>query len=266
MENFYKKSLVLLLGLITCFNGLMAQSVSGPKLLYPANGAVLQQANPTFSWVKALPLTKDVIYDLKVVEMLTGQTPEAAILSNPSWYVKKSTANNLTMYPITAPLFQAGKKYAWQVVGKFAHNTNLQQKTVNSKATAFSSNEKTVQVILPSEVFWFEIDKKMQTSVCVAKSVTSEPTAYIIKDGMLRFSFPSIQSVAGNRVSYTINDEYGNAITSKKIIPEKVGDYYQIPLKQFKQLRKKSAKGKYYYLEAIDKQTSKKYQVKFSRL
>ncbi len=228
------------------------QSYSYPKLLYPQTQVRLHEAYPTFSWIKVWPMPNPFVYDLKVVEVLAGQTPEAAILSNPAWYMQKGISSNLLLYPVTAPILQEGKKYAWQVVAQVVEKTEF------SKGS----------MVLPSEVFSFELHHEVAKKVCVAlsKSSTEQPVTYVIDDYVLRFRLADDSPTEGHKLSYTLKDANGKVISDKKIIPEKVQDgvYYQLPLKQFKALRNSSNKGKFFYLEGKDTPHEDSYLVRFT--
>ncbi|MGB0522464.1 MAG: hypothetical protein ACPGJS_05865 [Flammeovirgaceae bacterium] len=253
------KSLIWLCSLVLLATQLSAQSTP-PKLLYPSNGQVLKEAYPAFSWVKSMARNINFLYDIKVVEVLEGQTPARAILSNPALFIQQNVRNNLMMYPVTAPLFQAGKKYAWQVIGSYQSGSNAGARVTHG------AKENTISLKLPSEVFWFQIESSFVKQVCVALSETAQKETYVIADFVLRFKFDEANRSIGQQLDYTITDEQGNPISSKRITPELVGDYYQIPLRQFKELRKKSNRGKFFFLKGASEDEANAYVVKFTYL
>lgn len=87
-------------------------------LISPHNGAKLspEEKYPTFTWtpprVSSLVGTK---YQLRIVEILPGQTKEEAMKSNKLWYEGKSIAGSSFLYPLSAKAFEPGKQFAWQV-------------------------------------------------------------------------------------------------------------------------------------------------------
>lgn len=87
-------------------------------LISPHNGAKLspEEKYPTFTWtpprVSSLVGTK---YQLRIVEILPGQTKEEAMKSNKLWYEGKNIAGSSFQYPLSAKAFEPGKQFAWQV-------------------------------------------------------------------------------------------------------------------------------------------------------
>ena len=57
----------------------------------------------------------DVNYTITVVELLPNQTPELAVITNPSWFTKEKITSTVFQYPLSARRFETGKEYAWQV-------------------------------------------------------------------------------------------------------------------------------------------------------
>lgn len=79
----------------------------------PPNGQVLNFVNPTFSWLGTGIATE---YGFRIVEVMDGQSPESALVTNPIWHEATGIRQNLYLYPIHAPRLQSDKTYAWQVI------------------------------------------------------------------------------------------------------------------------------------------------------
>ena len=178
-----------------------SQNITQPILLYPSNGLALQESFPSFSWTPSFP-NQGISYQIKLVEVLEGQTPEAAILANPNLFFQEDLSNNLFLYPTAAPLLQTGKKYAWQI------NSILIQKTETGDLNR----------AIPSEVFWFEVAQQ-QEKICwalPADQAESKNTFYVLHDQILRFRFEEGSYWTGNQFTYAIKDIRGNTINKKK--------------------------------------------------
>ncbi|MCX8126222.1 MAG: C25 family cysteine peptidase, partial [Dehalococcoidia bacterium] len=63
-----------------------------------------------------LPPGVQAQYQLRVVEVLPGQTEEEALSSNPPWFEQSRITSTTLTYPIRAKKLVANKRYGWQVV------------------------------------------------------------------------------------------------------------------------------------------------------
>lgn len=89
-------------------------------LLSPQDSTILSTSYPVLSWSTS-DITNDLqcSYQLKVVEIIPGQTKGTAILNNvPLW--ENGWANLVEVYPVGAQTLQPGKLYAWQVIANNA--------------------------------------------------------------------------------------------------------------------------------------------------
>jgi len=91
-----------------------SQNFSSPSLQYPMNSDEIVDPLPIFTWYPVIP-SGYVEYKFKIVEVLSGQSPEQAIHSNPSWFVSENISSEEFVYPISAKAFEVGSNYAWQV-------------------------------------------------------------------------------------------------------------------------------------------------------
>ncbi len=89
---------------------------TAPELLYPLDGEGVNEPLPLFTWLPSIPAA-DIDYDLRIVELLQGQSPQSAITANPAWFLEDGVLDPQLAYPVIAEPFQSGKVYAWQVEG-----------------------------------------------------------------------------------------------------------------------------------------------------
>lgn len=94
--------------------------LSPPMLLSPYNEAQVHTAYPLLIWSPPTPVPSGmpVQYDLKIVEVLSGQNPADAIQRNFALVQENDLHSNLFQYPVNAVKLEPQKYYAWQVVAK----------------------------------------------------------------------------------------------------------------------------------------------------
>ncbi|MCI0715524.1 MAG: hypothetical protein L0Y77_04275 [Chlorobi bacterium] len=89
------------------------QEAGSITLLSPADGEEIDTEQPLiFTWT-ILPKAKD--YTLKIVEIRTGQSPDAAMKENRELFMKDGIRTAVFKYPINEKKFEGGSKYAWQI-------------------------------------------------------------------------------------------------------------------------------------------------------
>lgn len=88
---------------------------SAPVLVAPENASVQSGKNISFSWLPPAPAPRRVSYNLKIVELAGGQSPQEAIRRNPAYFQKSGITTSSFLYPFSARPFVAGKSYAWQI-------------------------------------------------------------------------------------------------------------------------------------------------------
>ena len=87
-----------------------------PTLLFPSDESNVMKRTPVFTWTPVVaPGVTRVDYELRVVEVLPGQTPTRAIEAN--YPVFETTVQSLTSlpYPPSALPLEVGTRYAWRV-------------------------------------------------------------------------------------------------------------------------------------------------------
>lgn len=90
------------------------QNQSPPELQYPTDGSEVTEPLPLFTWIPSLP-EDDIQYTIRIVNVLSGQSPENAMTSNPAFFTQEGLTVSELAYPVYADRFETGEKYAWQV-------------------------------------------------------------------------------------------------------------------------------------------------------
>lgn len=147
--------------------------LSPPQLVLPANKSAIRQAELAFNWMPPVPanLLKNCAYDLKLVEIATGQTAAEAVRDNMPLYTAAKIKQTMLVYPASAIGLKRGVQYAWQVVA-------------NSGSTS-----------IPSEAWNFTITEDnaaapgSETSSYVKLARSNESQSYAVTGNQLRFSY-----------------------------------------------------------------------------
>lgn len=86
---------------------------------------------PNFIWQEPSPLLEayQFVYSIKIVEVLKGQTPQAAIQSNIPIHQKENISQTFYQYPADAFPLDSNKKYAWQVKADLEEISGIEGKT-----------------------------------------------------------------------------------------------------------------------------------------
>lgn len=96
------------------------QLAEPPLLLGPVDGARLDQALPVFTWAppQRVPVGTTVAYDLRIAEVLPGQTPYQALQAN-NPHVETTVSGQTTFVYTSAELpLERGAQYAWQITAR----------------------------------------------------------------------------------------------------------------------------------------------------
>lgn len=92
-------------------------NLTPPKLVYPNNKLQISSDFPVFSWIPPSPYrTNQIIsYELIIVEILSRQSLNDAMNSNPAWYEQKNISTTIQQYSLASRGFIDGKRYAWKI-------------------------------------------------------------------------------------------------------------------------------------------------------
>jgi len=89
---------------------------SPPSLFFPMDGDSLDSMYPIFTWTPVnVPPAYQLHYVLRIVEILSGQTPHQALLANIVQFENDNLLTTNIQYPISALPLEPGKTYAWHV-------------------------------------------------------------------------------------------------------------------------------------------------------
>lgn len=225
--------------------------VSPPRPIFPAKAQVIQHLFPTFSWMPVYPQKYSVSYELKLVDVREGQSPQTAIQANPPIITKKYLRLTSFTYPASAPRLTKGKTYAWQIT-----------------ATYFIGvNESSFPRKVLSEVSSFQLEKP--TAVTCITLLTTQPNDrqfYVINNYKLRFNLPTQNHQELKELQFAITNKQGESITNQRIVPVKAEDaegQYIIPLRKYAVFRKKRTRNQVYLLK-VSTPEGKTFQVNFT--
>jgi hypothetical protein len=92
------------------------QLIGAPRLISPDDGKIVRDEHLLFTWAApSPPYSGRLEYELKIMEILGGQTKEEAMASNSPWFERSGITALSLNYPNAARPFEREKKYAWQV-------------------------------------------------------------------------------------------------------------------------------------------------------
>lgn len=97
-----------------CFTG---ENISGSpmELITPDDNDKFCNKRPCFSWQPPLPLTADMVYSLKLVELNANQSRAEALLINTPVIFQTGIKGFTLAYPTGIPDLKEDKSYVWQV-------------------------------------------------------------------------------------------------------------------------------------------------------
>lgn len=166
------------------------EPLNPPLLNMPADGAAIETVYPQFNWLPPAPLNlfSNLNYDLKLVEVLKGQSPLQAIQQNiPVYSVNaRDLFNN---YPASNKALDTGRLYAWRIVAK--DNSEF---AGQSETWTFRVAGKAIKTTVKDESYY--------------KLKKGNESAYAICTGMLKMEYTN--DANDPSVNYSIID-LGNA-------------------------------------------------------
>jgi hypothetical protein len=98
--------------------------LSAPLLNTPVNKAVLQTPAPQLTWLPPTPMNMfdNLSYEVRVTEVMEGQSPSEAIVFNTPLYTAGHVKVPYENYSPAYSKLQPGKTYAWQVTARNGDN------------------------------------------------------------------------------------------------------------------------------------------------
>jgi len=106
-----------------------------PILVGPYDGSDVSENQIVWTWFMQprASNSQEIICDLKVVEVLNGQTPEEALRVNPLVILKEDLTTSAWQTNFAARNFIPGHRYAWRVIAK-VRDPKTQQESVVSES------------------------------------------------------------------------------------------------------------------------------------
>lgn len=88
-----------------------------PLLIFPEDKDTIDYPNPVLTWLPAFQASygQQILYDLRLVEMYSGQTSQQAITANPVFFEQFNLPVTALPYPPGSSALQLDHTYAWQV-------------------------------------------------------------------------------------------------------------------------------------------------------
>jgi hypothetical protein len=146
--------------------------LSPPVLATPVDSSVLKNKYPQFTWIPPAPLQlfKNLLYEIRVAEVMPGQNSSEAMQKNLPVSVTSNLRESFFSYPSSLPGFDTSKLYAWQI-------------------KAFDLNGYAVN----SEIWTFSIEKNrfshLKTTSAFIRLQKGEDASLFVSDGSLKFQY-----------------------------------------------------------------------------
>jgi hypothetical protein len=93
-----------------------------PILIYPEDMDTIDTPYPLLTWLPAYQASagQSIFYNLRLVEMFSGQTSASAIAANPAYFEQYDLPITAIPYPASANPIELDHTYAWQVAATIA--------------------------------------------------------------------------------------------------------------------------------------------------
>lgn len=117
------------------------EPLSPPILSLPEDQSAIDNNKPLFTWLPPSPLTMfaNLSYQFVLVEVYPSQTSFDAVQNNVQIVFQQGVQGSTLQYPLTLPMLDTGKLYAWQVKAE-----NNLQAVAESEVFVFSLKTDTV--------------------------------------------------------------------------------------------------------------------------
>jgi hypothetical protein len=96
------------------------EPLSPPMLVSPADSERVDNSRPMFIWIPPVPSTlfNNLSYDYHLVEVQPTQSSADAVQQNIPVLFQPNVKGTNLQYPLSAPVLDSNKLYAWQIVAK----------------------------------------------------------------------------------------------------------------------------------------------------
>ncbi|MBN2104134.1 hypothetical protein JW835_08860 [bacterium] len=176
------------LGIFTISSDMQAQAPP-VELISPEDNALVMSARPVFEWLEPQVTIEGLVYyTLRIVPVLNGQSPEQALMQNPSHFENVATLTDPFLdYPAWADPLISGTQYAWQVTARDHYGYPVTQNEGKSEIRTFTFTPGTIpedlsdlipdRLPLPSdEIAWLQLK---QNQTCLVQCSLSPDSARI---------------------------------------------------------------------------------------
>lgn len=217
-------------------------------LVHPYDKDTIETKYPLLLWNHSEPfnlLAPGESFRLILVELNTGQSPEAGVTANRPLFMKNNLLTHSINYPMDAGELKEGKRYAWQV-----------QKMANGN------------IINKTEAWEFTIaqPKENKPTKYALLNKKSDAGFYLVADNTLYFRFE--EDYTGGKIDIKILDENHKVISTNVNNESSKGRTNEVNLKvsgynryELNIENLKLKKG-YYFLEVLNEK-KQKYKLKF---
>lgn len=207
------------------------EPLSPPILNIPADKDTIETQYPQFAWLPPTPvnLFNSLDYDMLLVEVMPGQTPEMAVQQNLPVYNIGNYTSVINSYPTGNMPLDTSKLYAWRVIAK---NNNL-----------FAAQ---------SDVFTFSIKKPVLSftdvhgKYLVMKNRNESTGVHSLSEEAIGLKYYSYDKV--HKALLSFKDESGNVVVSLRQTIAYGENYLAFSLNE------KFKKGEIYHAEISDLQ------------
>ncbi len=172
--------------------------LSPPLLLSPENQSTISEQHPLLVWLPPMPISKEnVVYDLKLVEILPNQTNYDALQRNFALVEKQNIYGTTLQYPANAIGLEVGKRYAWKVTAK----TTDRKPIGETEVWTFSYLPPVPDSIVTRRDTYLSAKKELDGSIA------------LLVEKKLYFQYN--QRYADSILNYKVYDKLGNALPEK---------------------------------------------------
>ncbi|MBL7998021.1 MAG: hypothetical protein JNL32_05225 [Candidatus Kapabacteria bacterium] len=148
------RMIVLLVPFLIQYTHAQQPQALAPVLIGPYDGSDVSENHIVWTWFMQPQASnsEEIICDLKVVEVLDGQTPEEALRLNPLVILKEDLTTSAWQTNFAARNFLPGHRYAWRVIAK-VRDKLTQKESIVSESEIWTYTYNTVQpdVVPPTD-------------------------------------------------------------------------------------------------------------------
>jgi len=149
------------------------QKFRPPVNIYPFDRDTIIGSTLSFQWLPPQPYNPEFTYSIRVVEVLSIQSPLAAFSSNNYYYTEDFLMTPFLQYPINARNLEEGRTYAWLVEGRMGNMA------LKSEPTLFVVGKPIIPVPKPVKKTPVSYTQYIDLTSATAREIQS------VKDGVI---------------------------------------------------------------------------------